>query len=71
MQDGTRKYAPLWVLLFSAGTTLTRMVGQRFVLQREWDVSWKDVRAALTGAAVGYAAFRLRYGNEKEGIFTR
>ena len=71
MADKTRKYAPLWVLLFSAGTTLTRMVGQRFVLKHEWELSWKDVRSALTGAAFGYLAFRLRYGNEEEGVFTR
>ena len=58
-------------MLFSAGTTLTRMIGQRFVLKREWSLSWKDVRSALTGAVVGYVAFRLRYGDEKEGVFTR
>lgn len=67
----SKKYAPVWVMLFSAGTTLTRMLGQRFVLEREWNLSWKDVRSALTGAVVGYVAFRLRYGNEEEGSFTR
>lgn len=67
----TKKYAPVWVLVFSAGTTLLRMVGQRLIVREEWELSWKDLRSALTGAIVGYAAFRMRHGNKEKGVLTR
>lgn len=69
--DAARKYAPMWALLFAAGSTLARKVGERFMLKRELRISKKDVLPALLAAAVGYAAFRFRYGNRRAGRLTR
>lgn len=67
----SRKYAPLWIALFSSATAVARIVGERYILQREWTLSWKDAQTALLGAAAGYAVFRLRRGNEQKGALTR
>ncbi len=69
--DAGSKYAPLWVMLFSTGAALTKAVGERYLLQREWVVKWSDVGIAVAGAALGYAAYRYRHGNSREGLATR
>ncbi len=67
----SKKYAPVWIALFSSGTALARLVGERYILKREWTLSWKDVQTALMGAAAGYIIFRLRQGNKQHGVLTR
>ncbi len=66
-----RTHAPLWMALFSAGAALSRVVGERYLLKREWTLRWKDVLTAIGGALVGYLIFRKRRGNERAGFFTR
>ena len=67
----SKRYAPLFIMAFSTGTALARKVGERVLLERKWRLDWNDVSTALIGAAVGYAIFRVRHGNETEGILTR
>lgn len=66
-----RRYAPLWISLFSTATAVARVVGERYLLQREWRLKWSDLLTAAVGAFVGYVVFRRRHGNEVEGMFTR
>lgn len=67
----SKQYAPVWVMLFSTGAALARVAGERYLLQREWHLSWKDASTAFLGAAAGYAIFRMRHGNQRPGVFTR
>lgn len=57
------KYAPLWAVLFAAGATLVKSMGQRYILKREWDFKPSDVATALGGATLGYLTFRARHGD--------
>ncbi len=65
-RDTFWKFAPVWVILFSAGTTLTKSLGQRYLLKREFEFNWSDVGSALLGGVVGYATFRMKHGEKKE-----
>ena len=65
------EYAPVWAVLFSAGTAVIRKAGNNYILKRDPEWSWSDLGTALTGAAVGYALFRMRHGNKKEGLLKR
>lgn len=67
----SKQYAPVWMMLFSTATAVARKVGERYLLQKEWTLSWKDVQTAAVGAVVGYVLFRTRHGNKKHGILTR
>lgn len=67
----SKHYAPVWVMLFSTGTALARLAGERYLLHREWKLSWKDAGTAVLGAAAGYIVFRMRHGNKRAGVFTR
>ena len=67
----SKHYAPVWVMLFSTGAALARLAGERYLLQREWRLSWKDASTAVLGAAAGYIVFRMRHGNERSGLLTR
>ena len=60
------KYAPAWAVVFAAGATLAKSVGQHYILKREWDLRWSDAGAALAGAALSYTLFRLQHGNASE-----
>ena len=61
-----RKYAPAWAVLFAAGATFVKSIGQHYILKREWELRWSDAGAALIGAAVGYATFRMQHGDVSE-----
>lgn len=65
------KLAPVWVVLFSTGTTLAKQAGERYLLERKWQLKWSDVGTALSGALFGYVSFRLLHGNKTEGVATR
>lgn len=71
MSDKRRRYAPLWISLFSSAAALARVVGGRYLVGREWKFEWKDVATAVAGAAIGYAIFRGRHGNKTSGRLTR
>lgn len=58
-------------MLFSAGTAVARVVGERYLLDKEWTLSWRDAKTALMGAVAGYAIFRMRRGNREAGMLTR
>ena len=60
------KYAPAWAVLFAAGATFAKSVGQHYILKREWELRWSDAAAALVGAGLGYASFRLQHGDVSE-----
>ena len=67
-----RKYAPVWAVLFATGATLAKSLGTQYILKRDWEFEWADVATAFGGAVLGYAAFRLRYGNKDESsLLTR
>ena len=70
-KDALWKYAPVWAVLFSTGAALFKKTGERYLLQREWDVSWSDVGTAAIGALVGYGSFRYHFGNKTDGLLTR
>lgn len=65
------KYAPVWVMLFSTSATLVKKTGERYLLERNWDLQWSDLGTAVLGAAVGYGSFRLSHGNKTSGLATR
>lgn len=67
----SKEYAPVWIMLFSSGAALARLVGERYLLKREWTLSWRDGQTALLGAAAGYLVFRFRRGNVRPGVMTR
>ncbi len=69
--DAFWKYSPVWVLLFSTSAALFKKVGERYLLERDWKVTWSDVGTAAAGAAIGYGTFRYKYGNKTEGALTR
>lgn len=62
--DDVRKYAPVWAVLFATGATLAKSLGTQYILKRKWEFEWADAATAFGGAVIGYAAFRLRYGNK-------
>lgn len=57
------KYAPLWSVLFAGTATLTKSLGQRYILKHRWNFHWSDVATAFGGAALGYLTFRLKHGD--------
>lgn len=57
-----KAYAPVWVALFSTGATLFRAVGERYLLKRQWQITWSDVGMAAGGALLGYVTFRYKHG---------
>ena len=65
------RYAPLWISLGSSLVAVGRAVAERALLDRPWKPGAKDLVSAAAGAAVGYALFRFRHGNELPGKATR
>lgn len=71
MPQKRRVYAPVWIALFSSATAVSRALGERILLKREWKLRPKDFVTAAIGAGVGYVLFRKRRGNKMKGLFTR
>lgn len=65
-RDTFWKYAPLWSVLFAAGTTLTKSLVTRYLLKRRWSFQWSDVTTAFVGALLGFVSFRAQYGSEDD-----
>lgn len=64
--DSLWKYAPVWAVLFATGASLAKSLGTQYILKRKWEFEWADAATAFGGAVLGYAAFRMRYGNKDE-----
>ena len=69
-KENARRYAPLWVILFSTGATLLKSIGQHYAVDRRIRLTPKDIGIAFAGAALGYVTFRLRKGTHSDHWYT-
>ncbi|GAB5520563.1 MAG: hypothetical protein RhofKO_28140 [Rhodothermales bacterium] len=71
MKREVRKYAPIWVILFSTFATLLKSSGQRYLTRSRVKLTWKDLATAVVGAVLGYVTFRMKQGDHSSEWYKR